>query len=115
MGELWFAQVKGHASVYQVLLAYLKRFFYPVNALEPYQLNGARCIADLCYQPLAPALTHGACAGKFTGYLYEFSIRMNFADETHLGAVNVAVREMFQQVPEGEDAEFFLQDIRPLR
>ena len=115
MRYLGLAHVKANAAIHKIGLAYLEGFFYPVNALEPHEFNVAGCIFDLGYQSPASSFTHGAHAGEFAGNLDIFRIRSDQVDWTDLGAVNMPVGIMFQQIPERKNIKFFFEQVCALR
>ena len=105
--DLRLSLVKAHAAVDEVDLAGGKHFLYPLDALEPYQFQRARCIADFRHQPPAPFFAHGAHADEPGRYLDELGLWGNVPDETDFCLIDVPVGEMFKQVFPGKDAQLF--------
>jgi hypothetical protein len=115
VGDLGPALEEAYFSIYKIRLTHGKRFLDPGNALEPNKFQRTGGIFYFGHQPFAPFFAQEAAAGEHAGYLNEIGLRGNVPHLVHLGFIDVAVGDQFEQVFKSEDIQLFFEQVGPLR
>ena len=115
MGDLRPSHEEARLPVHEVRLAGLQRLLYPLDALEPGELEGARSVGEPGREAAAPLLARGLDAGDDAGEQDVLGLRGDLGDGADARLVDVAVGEMVQQVAEGVDAQLLPEQVGPQR
>src|SRR6478736_8810040 len=91
-------------AINKILIAFLQRFLYPLNSLEPYQFNNARFIFKPGHHTLCTFFTQYFYFCDFSGKLDIFCHRAYAADLLNFSTVNIPQRVMIEQVIKRKNA-----------